>query len=382
MKVEGAIWCQNESDLFLLLLIGFLQNNDYFYKTNVIVWFVLKDFTMKKIIYSTALIFCSMTFFVQMISAGTDSRIVVLQSTLSNAGNKISKQLVKAMKDESAEYRNAALEFASSCANEQIYIDLLKYMQKAPATVKIDILNWIAKEAADPEKNNILKPLELRFDLTAREAVVNQLNGGDYPVKAAAVKALVGMGDEKSIPTLAALLREPEEPVIVLAREALLSFPGNVAQPVARIIPHATDAGKIAAVEVLAARKASPHIHTVFELIRSGSAEVKHASYTALKDLATFNQWVILCGMLESSESQFTPYLQEALITAISSQPPAEQVTVITNRMRQAGEKNKYLYYKVLASTGVDEAFAIIRQGLDDTDPVTQKAAREALAIL
>ncbi|MCD8044800.1 MAG: hypothetical protein LUH10_17345 [Tannerellaceae bacterium] len=337
---------------------------------------------MKKIIYSAALIFCSVTFFVQIISAGTDSRIVALQSTLSNAGNKISKHLVKAMKDESAEYRNAALEFASSCANEQIYIDLLKYMQKAPATVKIDILNWIANEAADPEKKNILKPLELRFDLTAREAVVNQLNGGSYPVKAAAVKALAGIGDEKSIPTLAALLRESEEPVILLAREALLSFPGNVAQPVARIIPNATDAGKIAAVEVLAARKASPHIHTVFELIRSGSPEVKVASYIALKDLATFNQWVILCGMLESSESQFTPYLQEALITAISSQPPAEQVTVITNRMRQAGEKNKYLYYKVLASTGVDEAFAIIRQGLDDMDPVTQKAAREALPIL
>ncbi|MCD7936381.1 MAG: DUF1080 domain-containing protein [Tannerellaceae bacterium] len=310
----------------------------------------------------------------------THARIAALGILLSASDEVAANKLVLgAMKDPDAGYRNAALLFASGFATERTYIELLKYMQKARPEVKTDILNWTGREATCPEKNPVLKNLELRFDLTAREAISAQLQKQETAVKKAAAWALTKIGDEASIPTLAALLADPDQEIIRIGKACMLAFNGNVAHAVARTIPSATDNGQIAATEVLAARKANPHVNTVLELIRSGSPAVKEAAYLSLKDLVTYNHFVTICGMLESSPAEAISPLQQAVISSISSLPVNEQLSVVNTRMVQAGTRNKHLYYIVLASTGTPQALQTIVQGFNQDNAQGKEAAFEAL---
>lgn len=289
------------------------------------------------------------------------------------------KLVLDALKDASKEYRNAALDFTSCFANKEIYVELFKTMTKAKPEVKVDILNWIGRESTCPEKNPILKNLEIRFDLSGKQALVDQLKSSDFAVKQAAAWALVKIGDTSVIPVLTGLLADNDKQTVQLAKDALTSFKGDISPSVAKIISQAPDAGKIAAVELLAMRKASANINTVLELIKSGSPEVKTASYTALKDVVAEKDFTLLCGMLESADASTIAPLQKAVIASLASQSKAGQVSTISRRMLQAGESKKHLYYAALAATGDNEALTTIVNGFKQGNGAAKDAAFEAL---
>lgn len=289
------------------------------------------------------------------------------------------KLLLAALKDTDKAYRNAALNYASDFAGKETYIEVMKVMQKAKPEVKIDIVNWIGREAKLPAKHDIIKNLELRFDLTAMQVLLTQMKDNNFDVKQATVWTLVKIGDKQAIPAIAGLLADTDKQVILLGQDALAAFSGDIDQAVARVIPSATDAGKIAAVELLAMRKATANLNSVLELIKSGSPEVKKAAYLALKNVVSEGDLVNLCGMLETADAAAIAPLQQAVISAISSMSPAKQLETITRRMIQAGESKKHLYYIVLATTGEPDALATIVEGFHKDKGDARDAAFEAL---
>ena len=66
--------------------------------------------------------------------------------------------------------------------------------------------------------------------------------------------------------------------MILLGQDALMAFNGDIDQAVAKVIPSASDAGKIAGLELLAIRMADANLNTVLDQIKSGSSEVKKAA--------------------------------------------------------------------------------------------------------
>jgi HEAT repeat protein len=275
------------------------------------------------------------------------ARAAALQILLSIEKEKGLKRLKSAMKDPSREYRTAALNCASGFASPQVYTELVKTMLKAKQEAKADILNWLGRESRTPEKNALLRTLDVRFDLPARQAVLDQIGSKDFAVRQAAAWVLVSLGDASSIPALANLLTLSEAD-IELGRDALMAFKGDVTAYVVRAIPGAPDAGKIAAIEVLALRKASERINTALDLIKSGSPEVRKAAYAALKDMSGEKDFTLLCGMLETADTAAIAPLQQAVIAAVSSLPAAEQVSLISRRVLHAGESAKHLYDTIL----------------------------------
>lgn len=311
-------------------------------------------------------------------AGATQTRIAALEILFSTQ-EQPAKMVLTAMKDPDKEFRNAALNFASAYANEAMYIDLVKVMAKATPAVKVDILNWLRREAACPDKKTILQNLEIRFDLPARNLFLDQLKSEDFAVKQAAAWLLVRMGDTNNIPALAGLLTSSDQQVILLAQDALAAFPGDIAPTVAKVIPAAPDVGKIAALELLAMRKASANINSVFEQTRSVSPEVSLAAHLALKDVAAEREFTQLCGMLETSTPATAPMIQQGVITALSTMPAGQQVQLINRRMIQAGDSKKHLYYIVLAATGQPEALTQIVKELHSSTGATRDAAFEAL---
>lgn len=310
----------------------------------------------------------------------TQTREAALQILLNVKPESAPKQVLAALKDPSRSYRNAALTFASDWADESFYIDVFTSMLKSDPETKVDILNWIGRESKRPGRQEMLRNLEIRFDLPARQVLVDCLKSGDAEVRQAAVWTLVKLGDKSIIPTLADLLKSTDKQTVLLAEDALAAFNGDIDAAVAQVIPTAaTDEGKIAGLELLALRKADANVNTVLEQIKAGTPAVRKAAYTALKDVVSAKDQILLFGMLETAPAEGIASLQEAVIASLSSLPVPEQIALLNRRMIQAGQAKQPLYYQVLASTGDPNAWSTITEAFHQRTGEAKEAAFKAL---
>ena len=311
----------------------------------------------------------------------TQTRDAALQIILAAQPDAALKNVLKAMKDGDKAYRNAALNFASGFADQTVYVELMKHMMKAKSDcVKVDIINWIGRESkCCAKKHDTIKNLEIRFDLPAKQVLLDELQNPSYNVREAAAWALVKIGDTSVIPALAELLQNSDKQVVLLAQDALMAFKGDIDNAVAKVIPSAGDAGKIAGLELLANRMADSKLNTVLDQIKSGSADVKKAAYIALAKVVSEKDFTLLCGMLESADASAVEAIQNAIIASIAKQAPATQVSNLNRRMVQAGDSKKHLYYRVLSVTGEKEALATIVKGFNNDRGAAKDAAFGAL---
>ena len=294
-------------------------------------------------------------------------------------GSKAMKTLTAALKDSNKEYRNAALNLASDMAGKDLYVTLLKSLPKAKPELKVDILNWLGREAECPDKKAILNSLETGIETTAVQQLISQAGSADFNIKQAATMALVRIGNAQAIPPITSFLTSNDTSVIALAKDALSTFKGDISPVISRTLPSTSDKGKVAAAELLALRKATGHLSSVLELTKSGSADVKAAAYKALKDVVGEKDLTNMCGMLESADKPEIAPLQQAVISALSSQSASQRVETLSRRMIQAGESKKHLYYVPLASTGESKALEMIVDGFKKGRGDAKDAAFEAL---
>ena len=286
--------------------------------------------------------------------------------------------VLKAMKDDSKVYRNEILMLASEYADANMYIELLKAADKKQTPANVDILNWIGSESQDPKKHEVLKNLELRFDKTAYQAFMEQIQTGDFAVQQAAVWVLVKLEHKSFIPYLASMLVSSDEQIILLAYEALMSFHGNINDAVASVIPQATDKGKICGLELLGSRKADARMNTVLKQTNAANPKVKAVAYKVLKSVVSEQDFIQLCGMIETCEAPYIPSMQEAIIVSLKNKSAEEQLSTVVSRMYQAEESKKHVYYKVLAATGNPKAIDIIYEGFNKDQGEAKDAALKA----
>jgi HEAT repeat protein len=312
--------------------------------------------------------------------AGTSQmRIAALEILFITRADKL-KTLRSALKDPDRSYRNVALRYTSEYADRAIYTEVFRMLPKAGKEEKTDLLNWISNEAQYPPKRELLKTIETGIEKTGAQTLIQQLNPPDMEIKRAAAIALTEIGNKEAIPALAGLLKSEDTQTVALAKSVLSSFTGDVSSAIVKILETASDEGKTAGIEILALRKANSYFNVILQQTKSASPEVKAAAYTALKDVASEKDQVILCGLLEdASEQAVIKPLQQAVISTISSVSPAERIKTITRRMLQAGDSKKHLYYPILASTGNREALDLIVKGFHTESIPAKEAAFDAL---
>jgi HEAT repeat protein len=292
------------------------------------------------------------------------TRIAALEILLSIEKEQGFKRVRKALNDPSKEYRNAALNFTSAFLTPRLYADLLEATGKARPEVAVDLLNWIGRETS-------------ALNASAVQVVMARLEDDHWEVRQAAVRTLAKGGEATAIAPLTARLLDTDVRVIQAAQEALASCKGEVVPAIAQIIPTAPDAGQVAGLRLLALRRANAYMGTALELLTSPSPEVQDAAYAALKDLAMVNDFERLCDRLETAEPERRPLLQQAIVASVVTQPKAEQLARVSQRMKQSG--SRYLYYVILSATGEREALPIILEGFRQTTGMTKDAAFDAL---
>lgn len=315
---------------------------------------------------------------VQAVHGQSDPRVAALRRDL-ESGKDPAKVLLNVLKESDRAYRAAAMDVVSPYADASLYIKVIRKIPKASPAVKADIMNWIGREAADPAKQAVLKDLEVKFEQPARQVFIDRLTDKDREVKQAALFALSQIGDPRTLSPVMKLLTGDSHEDIRLAQEALSAFRGDIDRAVARAIPQAQEAGKIAGLELLARRKANANSSAVYAQTQSTSAAVRQTALKTLKDVVHEADFVRLCGMLETAPPDDVEPLQEAIIEALSGQSPEEKFKTLTRRMLLTGESLKHLYYVPLATTGLEKAEETIREGLGKDREEVREEVRRAL---
>lgn len=282
------------------------------------------------------------------------------------------KLVENALKDKDKDYRYAALNYASDYANESFYAGLMKVYQKAKPEVKIDILNWLGQESTDVVKLSLIKNLNV-------DDFIPELSSNNTELKASAASLLARMGGDEAISALADLLTREDEESILLGENLLYTTAGNIAPSVVASMSSASDAGKIAGLRLLANRKSSDNVSLVVDQTKSGSNEVKKAAYTALKDVVSENELPTLYSLLENSQAENVPAIQQAIKSAMKNVDRDTQFAMITQQMGKVPANKQSLYYSILVSTKTPKALETITDLFGQTTGKMKDDAFQAL---
>lgn len=295
-------------------------------------------------------------------NAPSQERCAALNALLKNNIKERQKNILSALNDKDRAYRNVALSYISSVKSPTLVQEIIKKLKKAKPDTQVDIINWLGNEKQK----------------TALPVLHGYLINQNREVVSATVRALLRIGDTSSVTYLAALLKDADKEKIQWGKESLASFNGNIGKDIAAIIPEATDEGKIAALDLLAKRKADAYSAIVFELVEKSNPAVQQKAFTTLKDVVMEKDLSRLYIMLENSFPEEVEALQNAVISALSQQPKEKQYTIINSRMQAAGN-NKYLYYVILANTGRETALKTLVDGFNNENIAEKDAAFQAL---
>jgi hypothetical protein len=282
-------------------------------------------------------------------------------------GNKSTPMLIAAAQNNNAQYRDAALKFAQ------------RYVTPATATL------WTKEllRAGTDEKVSIIKMLGITRPAAALPVIQKQLNSSDKEVVIAAVDAAGKIGQDKAADDLLKVMRTGDADKIAAVQNALLIMKGpTVVNKVGSALPNMSADGKVALINVLAARQAHSKIDIVTPLLNSNDANVRAAAFASLKQLAGPNNLNQLFSMLKSSTSATESTDVQAAIIAVLAQvkDKSNQSTQILEQMDQASADKKPLYFNILASIGDKKALAAISSVYAKGDDATKQAAVTALS--
>ncbi len=287
-------------------------------------------------------------------------RCAGLRLLLKSAPEEASKNIIKALKDGSAQYRHTALVNAIPSAGEGIVAMIAANYNKLPDNSKIDIIRWLgdihATEQTDLVTSAFASPNE-----TLAVAAVESASKIGAPSALAAILPLLGNGGVLSD----------------AAVEALLSFNGDISKGIVDCLKSYNPDIVKAALQLASIR----HIHAAWDdvvtLTLSPLPDVTAEAYKALDGVATAANLPQLSAMLQTASGYAVTMIQKAMLSALAPESPSVQYDTISRLMSSA--KNPVLYYPMLAQAGTPEAVATLIEGYKGKN---REAAVQALLLV
>ena len=262
--------------------------------------------------------------------------------TLMNAmPEKAVKTVASALKSDDKIFRNSVISNATKILGAPALVPVLtgKFKKLTP-DAKVDVLNWLGNNKISSVANLVNGAFGEGGEVAkAAIAAAGKIGG------AAAAKNLVGqLGGENSLEALT----------------ALKSFKGDIKDIVAAALTEKLATGNdMAAVKAImdlaSSRRMKNVAPTVFSMINSSDKEVSKMAITALPNFTGVGDIAKVGGLLDAAtDKDLVDSYQGALESAIHTLSPAERYSKVSGLMKTA--KNVANFYRVLASTGTDEA--------------------------
>ena len=293
----------------------------------------------------------------------TDLQIAAIDILMSIPAENKMKLVEYALKDGNPALVASTLRLYTKKLDDKEYSTLLKHLHASSANTQIPIVYWMGNnkmEVAVPE--------------------ISKFTNSDNPLlKAAAIRSLANIGNEEAMLLLVGLLKSDNEETIALAQEALTKYDGDMSYVLASVFNDSSDQGKIAILQLIAARKMDSQYNLVYNQLFTDNQTVKTEAANTLQYVATKDNLKDLFVLLEKPETDYIPALQKAINASLSNLSADEQMAVIAEQTNKPGAKS-HLYYPAMAFTGTQKA---MDQLMDDYQSATgeqKRAAFEALA--
>lgn len=273
--------------------------------------------------------------------------------------------LVKAAQSSEPKLRGTALASLGKFAGPATTAALVKLLGSGNAFVKSDVISFLGKSGG----------------AAAIPAVTRGLTDKSPLVKIASVEALGKLAGESGVAKLLPLLKGNDPQVIGAVKTALLGTKSNsLIDQVAAAIPGASNAGKVALLDVLSSRRAGNKLGVVSGLLTSNNSLVKGAAFSALKGVVSGKDLPLLVGLLNNEkDASNLSAVQDAVKSAIKGEGnPAQQVGQLLGNMNQSS--NKAAYLPVLASVGGAQALSATISSFNNGSEAEKQASLTALS--
>lgn len=295
-------------------------------------------------------------------SQDANIRTVAINNIAANQGKAVLPHSLKALSDPSRAYRNAALVAAAPFADDQFYATLASRLAKATPETAVDIINFLGMQKAKSAIAKII-PYIIVPSQEQRIAAITALTRMDDPVAASAMIQALNM-DSKEI--------------AADIKNGLLWYKTNLNKELIEALPTASEQGKIAIIEVLAAKRADQAVDQIITMTTS-TGQLSNAAYAALPNVVTDKQFDKLCAMLESQAKQpsQTAAVQKAIGELLSKMPKDKALATIKSRINSPF--TAYSYYPTLSSIGSTAALNFLKDGVKSPDKQVKMAATNAI---
>lgn len=261
-------------------------------------------------------------------------RIAATQIILSSRETDINKLFDRIIKDADGQYRNAALKMFTPYMTEEIYAKIPQKYRSLSDEAKVDLLIWLGNN-----KINSLVPLLIQ---AAKE--------GSEITKAAIAAA--GKLDASQAGDF--LVSQLSGAYATDAVNAILSYKGNLTEKLIKLLETDNDQAKEKVLYIISQRRIKEASKNVFELLSSSNKDIVQAAYKALEGVVTSSDFSRISRLLEVAQGNEIILLQSALKSSLSLFTPTERYNNLLQLLHNSS--NPYVYYPVLASTGIDMA--------------------------
>lgn len=305
-------------------------------------------------------------------AGATQTRIAALALEMKANPSQVKKLVLTALKDKNKSYRYSALLFANEKPSKELYEAIVGYAKKADVSTKMDIYNFLGDACLKADKRSLIVS-------TAFDALLKELNESDGELQSIVALTLSRTGDTRAIAPLVTLLNSEDGNQVNTVKEYLSSFDGNINQEVANMVTEAPEVGKVAAIQLLSARRANDFLDTVLKELDNSSATIQNAAYMALPNLVEEKDLATLYSLLENAVGADAIFVQQAIVSALSPLAKEKQVSLLQDRMNEVSDAKKVLYLTPLAATGDVSVLPILEKSFTEASGEAKEIAFNAL---
>ncbi len=288
--------------------------------------------------------------------------VAALQLLADNKGETAFPQFLAATTDPRARVKDAGWKLIGRFANDlqapqQVLV--LKQLKAADNNTKAAALRILADK-------------KVQFVLPAATEMLQDKNPA---VKAAAADAAGRIGGAVSLPGLMGALNTTDATTASAIRNTLLLLPAEATtNALASVYPGLTNAGKVAAIAVMADRRDVAHSPFALDAVNSTDPTLHKAGLDALRFMATEKDIPSLVQLLNNTcSNEEIKAVQQGIISAGIGAGALQQY------IQQAGQDKQSRYLGILAGIGSKEAVQQTVNAFNNGNEQTKSAALAAL---
>ena len=228
----------------------------------------------------------------------------------------------------------------------------------------------------------LVEALGERGDPVARPAVVKMADDSDQAVRAAALRALAGVGGAGQVPLLVRRLAADSAAEQTAAAYSLtrLKIEGVNRAMVATFDDSPTEV-RVKLLEILAARHAKEAVATVLAAASDPETTIQLAALDALRTLAGEGQTSDLVRLLQSATTEAHRTKAEAALMSLCGRERDKCVPALAAGLADADAPTRQTLLQALARAGGPAAQKAVASCLDDSDQAVRDEAVRMLSL-